>query len=158
MKRTVLSPLDLTEARRRLVAMRSSHSENRQITTMINRLMGRLAHLNEPKNQKHEEYLRKIITEMMERAGQIASQVRARQTTWTPQDDARLRRMVEAELPADEIATHLGRPVSSPKKRGHVIGLPLKWFKSGSLKGGHRTPHQPGSTGMAGAVLKSENE
>jgi hypothetical protein len=154
MKRTVLPSLDLTEARQRLVAMRSLHSENRQITTMINRLMGRLAHLNEPEDQKHEEHLRKVITETMGRAEQIASQVRARQTTWTPQDDERLRRMVEAELPADEIATHLGRPVSSLKKRGYAIGLPLKWFKSGSSKCGHRTPHQPGSTGMAGRTQK----
>jgi hypothetical protein len=139
MKRTVLPPLDVTEARRGLVAMRSSHSENRQIMTMIKRLIGRLAIQ---------------ITEMMERAEQFASRVRGRQTTWTPQEDARLRKMVEAELSADEIATHLGRPFSSPKKRGHVIGLPLKWFKSGSLKGGHRTPHQPGSTGMAGRTQK----
>jgi hypothetical protein len=74
MKRTPLPPLDLIEARRCLVALRSSHSDNRQITTVINQLIGRLAHLSEPENKRHEDYLRKIIAVTIGGVERIVSQ------------------------------------------------------------------------------------
>jgi DNA-directed RNA polymerase specialized sigma24 family protein len=79
---------------------------------MINRLIGRFAHLEEPENKKQEEYLRKIITVTIEQAEKIASQA-----SWTPEDDALLQKMIEAKLTAEEIATRLGRPISSIRTR-----------------------------------------
>jgi hypothetical protein len=58
---------------------------------MINRLMGRLAHLNEPQNKKHEDHLRKIITKTIERAEQIASQKTDGRATFTQQVSKRSR-------------------------------------------------------------------
>jgi hypothetical protein len=127
MKRAAAPSLDLIETRQRLVAMRSFYSDNRQITTMINRLIGRLAHLNEPGNKRHEDYLRKLVADTVTNVEQIALQRAFK--SWTPQDDEQLRIMVDAKLPANEIAARLGRPISSLVTRGYTIGLPLKWFK-----------------------------
>jgi hypothetical protein len=54
-------PLDLFEVRRQLVAMRSLHSNNKRVATAINRLLGKLSHLQQPENRRHEERLLKAI-------------------------------------------------------------------------------------------------
>ena len=46
--------------------------------------------------------------------------VESRGSRWTPQEDALLRGMAEANVRPDIIAV---------KARAYMIGLPLKWFK-----------------------------
>ena len=54
-------PLDLFEVRRQLVAMRSLHSNNERVAMVINKLLGKLSHLQQPENRRHEERLLKKI-------------------------------------------------------------------------------------------------
>ena len=54
--------LDLLEARRQLVAMRSLHSHNRRVVIEINKLIGKIAHLHRPDDRTHEKHLIKMIT------------------------------------------------------------------------------------------------
>jgi hypothetical protein len=55
--------------------------------------------------------------------------VESRSSRWTPQEDALLRRMVEASVRPEIIAVKLNRTVHAVKARACRIGLPLKWFK-----------------------------
>ncbi len=55
--------------------------------------------------------------------------VEIRGSRWTPQEDALLRRMAEANVRPDIIAAKLNRTVHAVKARAYKIGLPLKWFK-----------------------------
>ena len=48
---------------------------------------------------------------------------------WIPKEDDLLRRMAEANIHPDLIATKLNRSVHAIKARAYAIGLPLKWFK-----------------------------
>jgi hypothetical protein len=66
-------PLDLIEVRRQLIAMRSLHSNDRQVTRAINSLIGKLAHLHGPKNRRDEERLLQIIAKTIQRVEEILS-------------------------------------------------------------------------------------
>jgi hypothetical protein len=48
---------------------------------------------------------------------------------WTPQEDALVRRMAEANTRPEVIAAKLNRSVRAIKARSYVIGLPLKWSR-----------------------------
>jgi hypothetical protein len=48
---------------------------------------------------------------------------------WTPQEDAFVRRMAEANTRPEVIAAKLNRSVRAIKARSYMIGLPLKWSK-----------------------------
>ena|ERR1700761_1727494 len=118
MKPSHLPSLDLIDARRRLVAMRSAHSDDQRIATLINRLMGRLAHLNEPENPAHEQHLRKIIAETIERVERIASHKQIGKEPFSRHAGKPSRKTGEAKLTAEETTSHLGRSVSSSKRPG----------------------------------------
>ncbi len=63
-KVTDLEPkLDLLETRRQLVAMRSIHLHDRHVVIEINKLIGKIAHLNRPDDLAHEKYLIEMIDE-----------------------------------------------------------------------------------------------
>lgn len=64
-------PLDLIEVRRRLTQLRSLHSNDKRITRAINNLIGKLAHLHEPENRRHEERLLKAIAKTIQRVDEI---------------------------------------------------------------------------------------
>jgi hypothetical protein len=68
--------LDLIDVRRRLVEMRSSHSNDPRITAAINRLISKFAHLSEPKNQSEEKKLSNMIEETLRRVEALLSQPR----------------------------------------------------------------------------------
>jgi len=55
--------LDLLEIRRQLVAMRSLHSGNRRIAIEINKLIGKIAHLQQPDDLVHEKRLTEMIAQ-----------------------------------------------------------------------------------------------
>ncbi len=55
--------------------------------------------------------------------------VESRGSRWTPQEDALLPRMAEANVRPDIIAVKLNRTVHAVKARAYMIGLPLKCFK-----------------------------
>jgi hypothetical protein len=74
MKRNILPPqLDLIDVRRRLVEMRSLHSNDPRITTAINRLISKLAHLSEPENRRDEQRLLSMIGKTLQRVEAILS-------------------------------------------------------------------------------------
>jgi hypothetical protein len=55
--------------------------------------------------------------------------VDTRSNRWTPDEDALLRRMAEANTRPETIAAKLNRTVHAVKARAYTIGLPLKWFR-----------------------------
>src|SRR5260221_2145472 len=63
-----------------------------------------------------------------------AYMVEIRGSRWTPQEDALLRRMAEANVRPEIIAIKLNRTVHAVKARAYMIGLPLKWFKKAKGK------------------------
>jgi hypothetical protein len=48
---------------------------------------------------------------------------------WTPQEDALVRRMAEANTRPEVITAKLNRSDRAIKARSYMIGLPLKWSK-----------------------------
>jgi hypothetical protein len=60
--------------------------------------------------------------------------VEIRGSRWTPQEDALLRGMAEANTRPEIIAVKLNRTVHAVKARAYMIGLPLKWFKLKATK------------------------
>ncbi|MDE5445255.1 hypothetical protein FXV83_35400 [Bradyrhizobium hipponense] len=55
--------LDLGEMRRQITALR--HSENLRITFLLNRLLIKIAYLNEPQSAAHAEQLREAFARTM---------------------------------------------------------------------------------------------
>ena len=49
---------------------------------------------------------------------------------WTRHDDEAFRGLVEAHVPAEEIAAKLHRSIETLRQRGYVLGLPRKWFRT----------------------------
>ena len=66
-------PLDLIEVRRQLIAIRSLHSNDRRVTSAVNGLIGKLAHLHQPESRKHEERLLHTITKTIQRIDDFLS-------------------------------------------------------------------------------------
>jgi hypothetical protein len=60
------TPLDLVEVRRQLIAMRSFHSHDPRVTAMINNLLVKFAHLDEPEDHRHAERLQRMIAKTIE--------------------------------------------------------------------------------------------
>lgn len=54
-----------------------------------------------------------------------------RQKPWDRTRDDLLRSLVDAGVRPEEIAERLGKTVDDLKRRGYIIGLPLKWFAAG---------------------------
>jgi hypothetical protein len=50
-------------------------------------------------------------------------------TRWTTHDDHLFRELVDSGAALDAIAETLNRTADELKRRGYVLGLPLKWFK-----------------------------
>jgi hypothetical protein len=48
-----------------------------------------------------------------------------RKIRWTPEEDELLRKLVVANVPVSEIATELGRSMSSVKARAHALRIAL---------------------------------
>jgi len=55
--------IDLYQIRRDLIAIRSRHSGNAAVTTRINKLLGKIAHVREAENPAHEAELKRLIAE-----------------------------------------------------------------------------------------------
>jgi hypothetical protein len=55
------SQIDLLEIRSQFIELRSLHSNNRRVAIKINKLIAKIAHLNEPDNRAHEKHLVKMI-------------------------------------------------------------------------------------------------
>lgn len=65
--------IDLIEMRRQLTALRSQHSENLAIASLLNRFLVKVAFLSEPKDPKHEEYLRSEFAQTLKKVEAITS-------------------------------------------------------------------------------------
>jgi hypothetical protein len=64
--------IDLVDIRRQLVTVRSRYSDNRHITGRINRLIGRIAHLDKPDNARHQRDIIRMISRTYGRIEQLA--------------------------------------------------------------------------------------
>ena len=49
---------------------------------------------------------------------------------WTSREDDRFRQLVNSRASSRSIAQVLNRTEDELKKRGYLLGLPLKWFKA----------------------------
>lgn len=65
--------LDLIEMRRQLTAMRSQHSDNLAIASLLNRFLVKVAFLSEPKDPEHEQYLRSEFAQTLKKVEAITS-------------------------------------------------------------------------------------
>jgi hypothetical protein len=72
-RKTLPLRLDLLDVRRQLVEMRSLHSNDPRITTAINRLISKLAHLSEPEDRRDEQRLLSMIAKTLQRVEAILS-------------------------------------------------------------------------------------
>lgn len=67
-------PLDLVELRRQITTLGSQNSDNRLITSRLNRLLVKIAFLSEPKDAAHARRLRSEFARMLQSIEAIASQ------------------------------------------------------------------------------------
>ncbi|WP_342739730.1 hypothetical protein [Bradyrhizobium sp. B117] len=65
--------LDLIEMRRQLTALRSQHSDDLAIASLLNRFLVKVAFLSEPKDREHEQYLRAEFAETLKKVEAIIS-------------------------------------------------------------------------------------
>jgi len=49
---------------------------------------------------------------------------------WTKDDDDKFRSLVDQATTPEAIAASLNREVADLKRRGYLLGLPRKWFKT----------------------------
>lgn len=65
--------LDLIVTRRQLTALRSQHSDNLSIASLLNRFLVKVAFLSEPDNLAHEQHLRAEFVKTLKKVEAIAS-------------------------------------------------------------------------------------
>jgi len=69
--------LDLIEMRRQITALRSKHSDNLLITSLLNRFFVKVAFLVEPTDLAQEQYLRSELERTMIKVKEIAARTRS---------------------------------------------------------------------------------
>ncbi|MCK1520972.1 hypothetical protein [Bradyrhizobium sp. 17] len=69
--------LDLIEMRRQLTALRSKHSGNLPITSLLNRFLVKIAFLAEPRDLAHEQYLRSEFERTLTKVKEIAARAKS---------------------------------------------------------------------------------
>jgi hypothetical protein len=65
--------LDLIEMRRQLTALRSKHSDNLLITSLLNRFFVKVAFLVKPTDLTHEQYLKSEFERTLTKVKEIAA-------------------------------------------------------------------------------------
>ncbi|WFU82974.1 hypothetical protein QA645_09620 [Bradyrhizobium sp. CIAT3101] len=65
--------IDLIEMRRQLTALRSQHSDDLLVASILNRFIVKVAFLSEPTDAKHEQLLRSEFLETLEKVQAITS-------------------------------------------------------------------------------------
>lgn len=68
--------LDLIEMRRQLTALRSQHSDNLPIVSLLNRFLVRVAFLTEPTDLAHEQFLRSEFERTLTRVKEIRARTK----------------------------------------------------------------------------------
>ncbi|MCK1307794.1 hypothetical protein [Bradyrhizobium sp. 45] len=69
--------LDLIEMRRRLTALRSKHSDNLLITSLLNRFFVKVAFLLTPTDLAHEQYLKSEFERTLIKVKEIAPRTKS---------------------------------------------------------------------------------
>ncbi|MGY4325600.1 hypothetical protein ACVWWG_000014 [Bradyrhizobium sp. LB7.2] len=69
--------LDLVKMRRQLTALRSQHSDNLRIATLLNRLLVKIAFLTEPKDLANAKYLRSEIEKTFAKVKEISARTKS---------------------------------------------------------------------------------
>ena len=64
---------DLVEMRRQITNLRSQHSDNLLVTSLLNRFFVKIAFLSEPRDVAHGHYLRSELARTLEKIEAIAS-------------------------------------------------------------------------------------
>jgi hypothetical protein len=65
--------LDLIEMRRQLTVLRSRHSDNLLIASLLNHFIVKIAFLSEPKDPGHEQHLRSEFVQTMKKVEAITT-------------------------------------------------------------------------------------
>jgi hypothetical protein len=73
--------LDLIEMRRQLTALRSNHSDNLLITSLLNRFFVKVAFLLKPTDLAHEQYLKSEFERTLTKVKEIAARTKS---DWRP--------------------------------------------------------------------------
>lgn len=63
--------IDLYSVRAELIAMRTEHADNPAVTLPINKLLSKIAHLDEPRDARQERRLRRIIDATFAKVSEI---------------------------------------------------------------------------------------
>jgi hypothetical protein len=69
--------LDLIEMRRQLTALRSKHSDNLLIASLLNRFFVKIAFLVKPIDLAHEQYLKSEFERTLTKVKEIAAQTKS---------------------------------------------------------------------------------
>jgi hypothetical protein len=69
--------LDLIEMRRQLTALRSKHSDNLLIASLLNRFFVKIAFLVKPIDLAHEQYLKSEFERALTKVKEIAAQTKS---------------------------------------------------------------------------------
>ncbi|MCP3397796.1 MULTISPECIES: hypothetical protein [unclassified Bradyrhizobium] len=69
--------IDLIEMRRQLTALRSQHSDNLQIASLLNRFLVTIAFLAAPTDLAHEQYLRSEFERALQRVKEISARTKS---------------------------------------------------------------------------------
>ncbi|QOZ73662.1 hypothetical protein WN72_30530 [Bradyrhizobium arachidis] len=70
-------PLDLIEMRRQIRALRSQHSDDLRIASLLNRFLVKVAFLTEPTDLAHEEYLRSEFERTLTKVKEICARTKS---------------------------------------------------------------------------------
>ncbi|MCK1554449.1 hypothetical protein IVB11_36705 [Bradyrhizobium sp. 177] len=69
--------LDLIEMRRQLTALRSQHSDNLRVASLLNRLLVKVAFLTAPTDLAHDQYLRSEFERTLARVKEIGARTKS---------------------------------------------------------------------------------
>jgi len=69
--------IDLIEMRRQLTALRSKHSDNLLIATLLNRFFVKVAFLVKPTDLAHEQYLKSEFERTLAKVEEIAARTKS---------------------------------------------------------------------------------
>jgi hypothetical protein len=77
--------LDLYQIRRNLITLRSRYSSNAKVTAHINRLLGKISHLQEPKSSAHRARLERLIAETTRKVFELGEEASNKTSPVDPQ-------------------------------------------------------------------------
>jgi hypothetical protein len=76
-KQSERETLDLIEMRRQLTTLRSQHSDNLSVASILNRFLVKIAFLSQPEDPEHEQYLRSEFERTLTKVTEISARTKS---------------------------------------------------------------------------------